>query len=118
MQFDPKTPYVITVKGDVNDADYIVERHTLPGNVMTEYVALLKRVCKGGQANKWLPNWEVGDHRQGQHPKDMHGLSDKEFYMLEDLMPTHDGHPIHTLESVTIEPVVEPLWVWTGKETD
>jgi len=52
------------------------------------------------------------------HPKDMHGLTDTEFQMLNELMPSmgEEEGRIHTLESVTIEPAVEPLWVWTGKE--
>ena len=115
--FDPKAFYVITVEGDVNDADYVSKRSTLDGDEMAKIVSLLKRVCKGGHANKWRANWDTACHRVTDiHPKDMHGLTDMEFEMLEDMMPRFEGRTIHTLESVTVEPAVTPLWTWTGKE--
>ena len=115
MLYDPESNYVITVVGDVNDADYVTLRTTLNGAVTTKIVALFERVGMGGPANGWVNNWDTSERRQGPHPKDMHGLTDLEFQMLNELMPWFDEAPIHSLEGVTVEPITEPLWVWTGK---
>jgi hypothetical protein len=114
--FDPEATYILTITGDVNDGDYATEHHHIKGKHLPPIVAVFKRVCKRGEATHYQANWDAGERARATHPKEMHGLTDEEYQTVEDLMPYFEGRAIHSLVSVTVKPLVEPLWAWTGKE--
>jgi hypothetical protein len=91
------TEYLIVIKGDTNDADYISETNTID----SEYLEDIKPVIAAIKAHKGQHNWPTHDY-VNESPQDLYPqLTEQQISYFRDLAPRGENG-IHSIESVHV----------------
>lgn len=88
--------YRLTIKADVNDADYISESHDFTETQWKKVEPLITRVAKA--LKEVNGSW---DCERNNEPKDVE-LSDKDRDQFSGYMPYMDNEDVHTIESIEL----------------
>jgi len=99
--------YRLTVKGDVNDADYVTEISKIDINTLD----VIKKAIPFLEEKRYDMNWDMNEGIEHVIKEYNGKLTEDEIYILEDVFPySLDGNMnVHTIDSIEVS-------LWTESE--
>ena len=93
--------YLLIIKADVNDADYITNTENIDGETLELVKKVAALIAKKKSEHRYGHNWNNYESNQAEmYPE----LTEEEIQWFDELLPygTMDGDEIHSIESIKV----------------